>query len=290
MTETMTATMTAIVLFLLSGMASAAGTAASLAPAPARDARVWPYRAAELSVSNQSGRIARAVSLRWVGGGPTMIYPATIPPQSGRTILVSLPAVAAEQWYHVRLLAEDRADAERLAESEAAVTWPPQSATTDADNEFGQAFIDPDACDEYAFDVPHWPARARANVLIAAAIAAMAMAAVLFVRHRGARMVLLVVVAVAAAAVIYKAVLPHNTIVVRTLGGAELPIYAATPDDSLYVVAVRRTTRWAHPDARLAPIYYSKRHMAEDTTVVHADRGISASLRPGDVRLFRLRR
>ena len=285
----MTENMTAIVLLLLSGVA-AADTAASLAPTPARDARVWPYRAAQLSVTNQSGRIARAVSLRWVGGGPTMIYPATIPPKSGQTILVSLPAVAAEQWYHVRLLAEDRADAERLAESEAAITWPPQSATTDDDDDRGQAFIDPDACDEYAFDVPQWPARARANVLIAAAIAAMAMAAVLFVRHRGARMVLLVVVAVAAAAVIYKAVLPRNTIVVRTLGGAELPIYAAAPEDSLHVVAVRRTTRWTHPDARLAPVYYSKRHMAEDTTIVHADRGISASLRPGDVRLFRLRR
>jgi len=282
--------MTTIVLLLLSGVASAADTAASLAPAPARDARVWPYRAAELSVTNQSGRIARAVSLRWVGGGPTMIYPATIPPKSGRTILVCLPAVAAEQWYRACLLAEDRAGAERLAESEAAVTWPPRSARNDADDEFGQAFIDPEACEHYAFDMPQWPARTRANVLIAAAIAAMAMAAVLFVHHRGARMALLVVVAVAAAAVIYKAVLPRNTIVVRTLEGTELPMYAATPDDSLYVVAVRRTTRWTHPDARLAPIYYSKRHMAEDTTIVHADRGISASLRPGDVRLFRLRR
>ena len=90
---------------------------------------------------------------------------------------------------------------------------------------------------------------------------------------------------------IHKAVLPRDVMVQRVLSqGSDLPIYAAGPGDSLYVVAARRTSRWTHPDARLAPIYYNRLDMPEDTMVVHADRGISVRLRPGMVRLFRVRR
>ena len=283
----------AALLILLSGAAAAADAAVSLAPAQSRrdDERVWPYRAAELTVKNESDRIVRAVALRWVGGGPTMIYPATIPPQSGQTIPVSLPAVAVEQWYDVRLLAEDSPDADVVAEFEAPITWPLRPPEPPVDDDFDRAFIDPYACEQYAFDVPQWSNRARANVLIAAALAALAMAATLFVRRRAVRLVLLAATIAAATAAIHEAVLPRDVVVQRVLSqGSDLPIYAAGPGDSLYVVAARRTSHWTHPDARLAPIYYNRLDMAEDTMVVHADRGISVPLRPGLVRLFRLRR
>ena len=288
MTETVTAA--AIVLALLSG-AAAANTTDFIAAAPQHDARVWPYRAAELTVKNRSDRIVRAVAVRWVGGGPTMIYPATIPPQSGQAIQVSLPAVAVEQWYDVRLLADDSPDADVVAEFEAPITWPLRPLAPNEEHNLGQAFIDPYACEQYAFDVPQWSNRARANVLFAAALAALAMPATLFAQRRAVRLVLLAAAIAAATAAIHKAVLPRDVMVQRVLSqGSDLPIYAAGPGDSLYVVAARRTSRWTHPDARLAPIYYNRLDMPEDTMVVHADRGISVRLRPGMVRLFRVRR
>ena len=262
---------------------AAAEITASLTAAEKQEEGVYPYRAAELAVKNDSADAIRAISLRWARGGPTLIYTATIPPRTEQTLRVALPAVSVQQSYVVRMLPADRLDAERIAELRLPVTWPVALVTD-------QAFVDRQAFLRFALDAPQWPGEAKLAVFAAVALACLGMAATLLAPRAWVRLVLLGVVIAAAIGALDRLCLPRDLVVRKVVpAGADLTADASA-GGSLYVVACRRTVEWESPQFLLAPIYYDERDMSGETMVWRPGKGARVLQRPDQVRVFRLRR
>jgi len=235
---------------------------------------IWPYRAAKLTIRNDSQKIIRAVHLRWRRGGPRFIHPVAIAPHTTASLAVNLPAAALEQAYQVALLDADDPTAAPAAELAAEIDWQETKYLTT------EAFIDRQAYKPWEDNIPTWPDRLRRNVLLGAVLYCLALAGCLFIRRRSLRVAAVVLLAAAASIGIW-----------QLLSFQELIFQREVVDDdgrgTLVVLTCRRTTQWHDADSRLAPIYYSERQMAEDTLTVHAARGVRLTIKPGQVRLLR---
>ena len=234
---------------------------------------IWPYRAAKLTIRNDSQKIIRAVHLRWRRGGPRFIHPVAIAPHTTASLAVNLPAAALKQVYQVDLLEADYPDGPTLAELSAEIEWELADLTTDA-------FMDVEAYDPWHDNIPTWPDQLRRNVLLAAVLYCLALAGCLFIRRRGLRVAAVVLLAAAASIGIWQLLSSQELIFQRE-------VVNAAGRGTLVVLTCRRTTQWHGADARLAPIYYNERQMAEDTLTVHAARGVRLTIKPGQVRLLR---
>ncbi len=270
-----------ILLALLTAVLPAHGaTSVHLDRADEQPESIWPYRAAKLTIRNDSETIIRAVRVRWQRGGPTFVHPVAIAPHTTTSLAVNLPAAALHQAYQVTLLDADDPDdpnGPALAELVAEIEWKLSDLTTDA-------FMDSEEYDPWHDNIPAWPSKLRWNVLLGGVLYCLALAACLFIRRRGLRVAAILILAAAASIGILYALSMQEIVFQR-----QIAIDDAGPAgrSMLVVLACRRTTEWYYPNVRLAPIYYSKHQMARDTMTIHPTRGVRVLLKPNQVRLFR---
>ncbi len=227
-----------------------------------------PYRNAEIAVTNTSDRIIRTITIRAVQGGPTILKPAAIPPQTGQKLFVTLPAFSQEQSYTVSLYADEERQTQIEPPCEVRIKWPVESIDI-------EKFID-NPCYNEQFDLlPDWPRRLRVGLLTAGLLTGIALGGIMFIRKPAVRSVLLVLIVAAAATVMWKVPTTYKSVIVTNDGnGGDV------------IVKCRRTSQWTTDDKTLVPIYYSKAHIAEDNAVIGPD-GLSVTIRPDEVKIFR---
>ena len=246
---------------------------------------IWPYRAAKLTVRNDSDEIIRVVRLRWRRGGPSFVHPVAIAPHTSYSLAVNLPAAALNQVYQVALLeADDPDDANgpTLADLTTDIEWKLTDLTTDA-------FMDSEAYDPWHDKIPAWPSKLRWNVLLGGVLYFLALAGCLFIPRHGLRIAAVVILAAAASIAVWHALSVEESIIHYEV---EVNDTGLTGTSKFVVLTCRRTTEWYYPSVRegippLAPIYYSEDQMARDTMTIHATRGVGVLLKPNEVRLFR---
>ena len=229
----------------------------------------WPYRRAQLVIDNDSDDAFAAVSIRWRGGGPRLIYPAPIGPGARHELHVALPATVIRQTYDVSLLREDDWDARPAAVVVTTINWPPQQVNADA-------FVTPSDRDELEYDAPQWSAQLRRNVMAASVIVAVVLAGIALLP--GPRLRLITAVLAGSVSVGAMAWLVHSQDVVDEL---------VLADDGLAVISSRRTVEWFSQNARLTPMYFRLHQMPAETMVVHPRLGVRMRIGAGQVRVLR---
>lgn len=256
-----------ITLLAMSASASAATVTARPGQQGQKDV-TKPYRNAEISVTNTSDRIIRAISVRAVQGGPTMLKPITIAPKTGQKVFIDLPAFSQEQTYTVSLYTDEKAQTQLDPARKIRINWPVESVNAGA-------FIDLPCYREQFETLPDWPRRLRVGLVIAASLMGIALGGIMFIRKGAVRGVLLILTVAAAAIVMWQVSATYKSVIVTT---------DETGRD--VIVKCRRTSQWTTEDKTLVPIYYSKAHLAEDNAVISGD-GISVTIKPNEVRIFR---
>ncbi len=241
-----------------------AETRVSLSPDVRQDEGAFPFRSAKMEIFNGTDRIVRAVAVRARSGGPTILVPAVVPPNTSQTIGISLPAISVEQTYSVRLLSRDEISAKPIASLEVPVSWQAAMVTPDA-------FFDPGAYDD-AFRIS-WPGSLRRNALLLSVLTVVLAAGCLLPRGKGRLAGCLLVAAVGVASAV---------MLVRSQ-----PLIATRQSDEKITIQARRTIRWRSEAIGLAPVYLDRRQWREDDLLIHPRRGLAATIRPSDVRVFR---
>ena len=221
-------------------------------------------------MENKTGRTLQAVSLRWRQGGPTIIQPAAVAPNSWQVLRIHLPAAWPEQMYDVTFLDGPPGASAGVAKA-LSITWPVELV---ADG----AFIDPAAYEPYRGTFPAWPATLRKRLFLAAAALSLIAAATLLLRRPAARLAALAAVILLAGAAATAAML-HQPIVQH--------LEANRDAGEFHVITSRRTTRWHTANAPWAPIYESRRQLSADTMTLTNHTTLSVLLHPHQVRLFR---
>ena len=237
---------------------------------------VPPYRAAELTLTNRSTEMLREVRLQWTEGGPTVICPVALAPDAEQIMRVFLPAGAPLQTYRATFRGDPL-----LGPAEVTIPWPIEHAAR-------EAWVSPSAYEPYGQSLPAWSGQVRLNVMLGTAIVALAAAATLFLQARAIRtwVILAVVAAATGAGALMLAGTDVLVEVVIALDKAQ-PGIEASPGRNLHVVATRRTVRWSHPDASLAPVYRDESQMSDEMMTLHPRHGAVVVVAPGQLRLFR---
>lgn len=260
---------------LVPAAVAAADVTVALAPQDKARPEDFPWQTARLTIRNDTGRLIRAVSLRWKAGGPLLLLPVPVAPGTVYDGLpVALPALSQHQRYTVRLLQADRLDAPAVAERPADVTWEPRQVEQTAD-----VIFDPMAYADWAEALPRWPGpllRLLFGLLVLGSVLA---GAALLVRRPGLRIAMAAAAACGTAAAVGLVVARQEPLLVR---------YAGQPEGSLVVLTCRRTGTWTAPGAWV-PLYRDAAQMASDTTVLSATHGAEVTVSPGQARLLRRR-
>jgi hypothetical protein len=251
---------------------------AALSVAESQDPGLWPYRSADLLLTNSTGGAIEAVLLRPAGGGPTVQYRLALPPGQESRQTVALPAIWPVQHYAVAALG---AGASVAGETAAEITWPADLVTTDAFLDEGFAF--------WRDRVASWPTSTRRNTLLLAGMLAAASAAVLFVRRPAFRAACLLGAAALAALLVPRAPGWPEPVEARTyvlrLHGEE----PAVRVESFVVLSARRTAAYRGRAGAVPYPVYSDRASAtgDDALVDPVQRSIRLTVRPQTVRVVR---
>jgi len=272
----------------LAVVATLAGTAPANAAEPGLDVSLnassdqsgatGPYRAAELTVTNNSTEVLREIRLRWTEGGPTLILPVALPRGTPQTVRVWLPAGSQVQTYRITFAGHGESGS-----AEATLRWPVEQITRDV-------LISPETCAEHVGPPPAWSGAMRRNAMLGAALTALAATATLFLRKGTARMGALLAVLVVASGVGAGVLHDSDALIVNVIALEDDSAHADAShlkQKYLYIVSSRRTTRWTHDDAHLAPVYRDDSQLYGETMTRHPHQGASVVITPGELRLFR---
>jgi len=259
-----------LLLFLAPGLGFCADdTTVTLKPSLDQDAKVYPYRNAVLTVNNITGKTISAVELHDSRGGPRMVFPTVIFPDTSARVDVYLPATSLVQNYNVKLLRDGNTGDSPITVLKSQISWPPTVLTTDA-------FFDPQACESYEESTLSWDNDLKLKAFVLLGIAAVGMSGVLLVRRLWLRIVLLVAL-VAAVCITDLAIRRH-------------PFEIVTDPQGLIILSSRETF---HVDAEKkvlrdsAPVYPNRWAYREEDMIVHSTEGLSFTLHPGQLRVFR---
>lgn len=252
-----------------------ADAAAELTPSAQTKPEAWPYSPAELTLTNPSDESVESVRLRWSQGGPTLVWDSAFAPQQRKTLPVFLPAIRPEQTWTVSFRSGDGTE---VASTEVSISWPGELVRSNA-------FLDPDTWRRWDPPAPAWSSSSRQESLLAVAMVCLAGVAALFIRRPGVRVVLVAGVLAVGTAVV-AATLPEPVDIWTPAMSAQARNDGRT--SSLLAMAARRTTLVTTSDELIAPVYLSRREMAEDDMLLYATDGrAEVPLAGGQVRLFR---
>jgi hypothetical protein len=244
----------------------------SLAPAPDGPAPRG-FLPAALTVADPDRRlraVVRAVRLRRERGGPALLYAASIPPGTTQSLPVALPGVSAEQGYRVALLASADGGGPPLAERKATITWTDFESVERA----RRALVDPAAYEPWLEDLPRWEDALVRTVFLGAVIVAVALGAALLIRRPALRTAAVALIALGGAIALGAGLSSTQDLMTRH-------------DGDLVIVTCRRTLAFSSGEPGLAPVYANLGQLNADTLVCRPGRGLTATLRPEDVRIFR---
>ena len=252
-----------------------------MAVEPAAVQEAGPYRSATLQVGNRSGTPVRAVAVRMREGGPTFLFPVSLPPDANASLAVALPVAAIEQTYRLRALAGESGDAPVISAKDVSTTWAAERVDP-------RGFLDAEPYYRHEDKTARWPAGLLRNLLLAAAVACIALLSAVFVRPRAWRLAVVGLLAASASVTIILVLRagPPVAIVQYETVAAAISADANAPPATEIVLTCLRTTRWTHPSADVMPLYRSVRQMADDDAVIHPQKGLSLTIRPGQMRVF----
>ena len=215
--------------------------------------------------------MVRAVSLRRAAGGPTLLHAASVAPKTTQTLDVLLPAVSVQQTYRVRLLAGEGPATSVLREMHVPVTFPDLDAVERA----RETLVDAAAYEDRQEERPRWPTWLLRNVYLAAVLIAVGLGGVLFIRPGALRVLAAVAVAAGGTFAMWHVLSGVDVVLARRSG----PLVALT---------CRRTTSWSRPARGVGPVYWSQGQMDRDDMVFEPGHRLTLTLRPDDVRVFRV--
>ncbi len=255
---------------------AAASMAAELTPAEEPKPDIWPYSPAKLTLTNTSDVPVEQISLRWLHGGPTLVWAVELAPGQEKVIDIFLPAAWPDQEYEVALLG---ADGRAAASYEATINWPDELVRSDA-------FIDTHTWGRWNPSPAEWDHASRGNAFIAVALVCVAASGTLLVGRSRLR-VLSSAVAVVAGTAIVAVLLPNATDTWSPPADVASGRVEGPPRE-LLATAARRTAVGKLDDEILAPVYLSRGDMAQDTMVLNVSTGrAEVPMRAGRLRLFR---
>lgn len=250
---------------------AAAQIKAALSPAAKQDTALAGFRLAEISIETDAESRVAGVSLRNSEGGPAMVIDITVPPASGETFTVHLPATSLQQSWFVTFI--DRHGDTVGPTLNVPITWPPQLVTD-------KSFVRPELYDSLDGSLASWPAAWKRNVLLASVLLAIAAGATLLIARPMTRLAAItgVVVVAAGAAGLFAARAP--TVIRRTIpdpdGGA-----------TLHILSARRTLSWRSDTGGVYPLYRTSSHMKSDDSEINIKKGVRMTLTPRQVRYLR---
>ncbi|MCK5114223.1 MAG: hypothetical protein KAR11_05620 [Phycisphaerae bacterium] len=257
-----------------------ADTSVTLEPSLKQNADVYPYRSATLVVKNDTGKPVAAVELRDSLGGPRMIFPAVIAPETSARVDVHLPAISLVQNYNVRLLADDNANSAPLVKLQTQISWPPDLITHDA-------FFDPQVYERYEESTFGWSNDAKLKAFVLLGIAGVCMAGVLLIRNAWVRAVLLVAV-IAAACIVDLTIRTQPFEIVTDPQGLTIFTTRETFSvDSAHATSHASQQKIADALRNTAPVYPALWAYSEEDMIVHPTKGLSFTARPEQMRVFR---
>jgi hypothetical protein len=258
---------------LFSAAPLCAKVAVRIEPRPGASPTAGGFLPARLILADPDGElpgVVGAVTLRRGGGGPTLLFSASVPPRTEQAIAVALPAVSGQQSYTVRLLAAPDAPSPLLGTLSADVRWP----DLDAVEQCRSTLIDSAAYSDWVEELPRWPPRLLRTVFLTAVLVCVALAGALFLRGPALRLGAALLVAAAGTLVLWRAVSDCEVVLARRGG-------------DLTAVTCRRTTTWSHGAEGFTPVYWNRKQMDEDAMLYQPGRRLRLTLTPEEVRVFR---
>ncbi|MFW6065211.1 MAG: hypothetical protein ACOC9S_00185 [Planctomycetota bacterium] len=264
----------AITVVLALTASSPADSSVRLTPSAERSDVVRPYSPAELTVTNTSEKVVEEIRIRWKQGGPTLVHRVEIAPRQRATVETFLPAVWPEQTCKLAMIGHDGRE---LTTSEATISWPDELL-------HGDAFLDPRTWRLWDPATPVWSTLTRANAFIAVFLVSVAACGALLIRRPALRAAAITAVVVAGS--VTTTVLLPEAVEVWTPSMEDGRWQREASNSHLLAVAARRTTTAKLSEGHPAPVYLSRREMAEDRMLLHADGRVEIPLESGQVRLF----
>lgn len=181
-----------LLLLLSAATATPAGIDVQLQPGPPDASAPGPYRSAEVTVTNTTGRAISALRFRANAGGPALLHPMTVPPGETAVRSLRLQATSLEQRYIVTALAAPDAEAAPIASAEAAISWPGEMV-------YAGSLVDAPAAGVFGRGST-WPRRTRLQLLLLGAAVTALGGLVLVIGRPLARTLLALALVVAASA------------------------------------------------------------------------------------------
>ena len=274
-----------VLITLLLLLASGAGfcaedTTATLQPSVNQDDKVYPYRNAVLTVNNTTEKSIGVVELQDSRGGPGMVFPTVIVPDTSARVDVYLPAISLVQNFNIKLLQGDNSDDSPIAVLKSQISWPPDLLTTDV-------FFDPQVFESYEESPLLWDNNTKSKAFVLLGIAAVGMSGVLLVRKTWLRIVLLVALIV--------------SVCVADLMIRIEPFEIVTDPQGFIILSTRQTICvnekkssrdfWQQKIAvalqNSSPVYPGYWAYREEDMIVHPTKGLSFTLKPRQLRIFR---
>ena len=274
-----------MVLFLAPGVGFCADdTTVTLKPSLKQNEKVYPYRNAVLTVNNYTGENIGAVELQDSRGGPRMVFPTVIVPDTSARVDVYLPAVSIVQNYNIKLLSRGDSNDSSIAVLKSQISWPPNLLTRDA-------FFDSQVYETYEESTLLWENDIKSKAFVLLGIAAVGMSGVLLICRTWLRIGLLVALVVAACVIDFTMRTQPFEIVTDPQG-----LIILSSRETFNVDVEKNTIQKAYDSSQQkiseavqhsAPIYPARWAYREENMTIHSTKGLSFTLHPGRVRVFR---
>ena len=223
------------------------------------------FQPATLAAHNATDTTLQSLTIQWQLGGPTFVHAVTIPPGGSQELSVHLPAMTRHQRFRIDAALE----AAVPMVTEAEITWPIESVDP-------SVWIDPQAYQgAEGLDIG-WSDSMRRMVWWSAVVGcALLVASMAIPRPKWRLATACVVVVIGLSVACHLASRPPVVTERVAADGATLLLFA------------RRQAEWSTQQSGLTPVYATRAQMMDDDTVYEAG-GVSVTLTPGQVRLFRL--
>ena len=257
----------AMLLSILSAAETAAHFSAEMTPLPTSGDEQL-FRPVQLAVDNHTNRTIRSLRLRWQHGGPTIVIPAALAPQQEVELTVHLPAIATTQTFDLIAVADDRPDAGNIAVT-ATIVWP-------GSLDRAGGLIAPNVYDRLAPHGSVWSGRQRQRIVLFILAAGLLLAGAAMIRRPARRNIALALIVMLCAVGVGVWASVHGYV------NEQL-----SPNGRYVILHSRRTITWRTRRTDLIPLYASRQHLMEDTTVVDSA-GMTLTLPAGQVQLLLL--